>query len=988
MTSVTPHSVKLKVRARAVDMLGRQQIAGIPTAIHELFKNAYDAFAQTAQVDLIRSHSTLILRDDGFGMTREEFESKWLTVGTESKLGTRQITAEWLGERGKTPRLVLGEKGIGRLAIASIGPAVLILTRAVRESGLSDTVVSLIHWTMFEIPALDLDEIQIPILTLPGGVLPTKEQIETMVGQIKGNLDDLSSKVPDPVRTRILGDLRRLQISPEQILNQYEGPSLLGDGHGTHFFVRPYDPILNSIIDDVSDDSASTLEKMLLGFSNTMLPNTPPPPLTIVFRDHTGDGEPNDIVGDKSFFSPEEFKEADHNIDGSFDEYGQFSGMVRIYNKSPLNYSLSWNAKGALTECGPFAINFGYVQGLAHESLLPPDEWTRLAAKLNRVGGLYIYRDGIRILPYGDSDYDFLNIERRRTKAAKDWIFSYRRIYGVVTLSSETNKFLQEKAGREGFRENTAYRQFKAMLENLFMQLAKDFFRESAQYSDDFRIILDELQERDKLLKKSEQLSKNKKQVFRDALDTYFDAIEDGTFVEIAADIKADIAARAEQIFLLEDAEQIGSLTLKLEEASRQRITLLRERMKVRKPQGIGLTKALSSDWNAYRKKTKDLDETLLADLEGAMSSAIGTILSKNESTVQKRKVVQQSIKERSGVWIRKASSEEQQTRDSIQKTFAALNEEIREHGRRLRTGIDNVLADFERTEIASIPASEIGALQQHLIGRLDNVSQPELDFLAQVKDQLDDLLKGLEVGVFPDDVKAALEEVNDSLKNELQDYLEWAQVGMALGIVQHEFDSVVKGVKKDIQRLKPWADGTPDLRDLFKNLRAGFNHLETYLGMFAPLERRLHRQKADLTGNEIVSYLRSIFGDRFSRHQIDLHAEEEFLKGVYTAYPSTLYPALINLVDNACYWLSTVDKGDRRIVLKRTLQGIELSNNGPGIPSRIADRIFEFGFSQRPSGRGMGLYIVRKSLQRDSMNIELLNAGSESHPAFLIHFQ
>jgi hypothetical protein len=42
---------KITVRARAVDMLGRQQIAGIPTAIHELFKNAHDAYAHKVDVD-------------------------------------------------------------------------------------------------------------------------------------------------------------------------------------------------------------------------------------------------------------------------------------------------------------------------------------------------------------------------------------------------------------------------------------------------------------------------------------------------------------------------------------------------------------------------------------------------------------------------------------------------------------------------------------------------------------------------------------------------------------------------------------------------------------------------------------------------------------------------------------------------------------------------------------------------------------------------
>ena len=46
---------RIKVRARAVDMLGRQQIAGIPTAIHELFKNAHDAYADRVRVDYITS---------------------------------------------------------------------------------------------------------------------------------------------------------------------------------------------------------------------------------------------------------------------------------------------------------------------------------------------------------------------------------------------------------------------------------------------------------------------------------------------------------------------------------------------------------------------------------------------------------------------------------------------------------------------------------------------------------------------------------------------------------------------------------------------------------------------------------------------------------------------------------------------------------------------------------------------------------------------
>src|SRR5579863_8977976 len=69
-----------KARARTLEMLGRQQIAGIPTAISELFKNAHDAYADSVEVDFYRSDGLFVLRDDGLGMTREDFESRWVTL--------------------------------------------------------------------------------------------------------------------------------------------------------------------------------------------------------------------------------------------------------------------------------------------------------------------------------------------------------------------------------------------------------------------------------------------------------------------------------------------------------------------------------------------------------------------------------------------------------------------------------------------------------------------------------------------------------------------------------------------------------------------------------------------------------------------------------------------------------------------------------------------------------------------------------------------
>src|SRR5881296_3533342 len=136
---------KFRARARTVDMLGRQQIAGIPTAISELFKNAHDAYAENVDVDYFRDEDLFVLRDNGIGMTEDEFVDRWLAIGTESKLGIPMGLPPPPKPPDMEERPMLGEKGIGRLAIAAVGPQVLILTRAKRARRIHDTVMSFIN---------------------------------------------------------------------------------------------------------------------------------------------------------------------------------------------------------------------------------------------------------------------------------------------------------------------------------------------------------------------------------------------------------------------------------------------------------------------------------------------------------------------------------------------------------------------------------------------------------------------------------------------------------------------------------------------------------------------------------------------------------------------------------------------------------------------------------------------------------------------------
>ena len=188
-------------------MLGRQQIAGVPNAISELFKNAHDAYADYAEVDYFPSDGLFVLRDDGVGMTKAEFEERWLTLGTESKLETEGGMKLPPKDPDKPPRPISGEKGIGRLAIAAIGPQVLVLTRAGHGKKRHDLVAAYIHWGLFELPGINLDEIDIPVRTYTGGTLPSQEDLKEMIEQVRLNVNQLSIKVGPNAIQSVSNDL-------------------------------------------------------------------------------------------------------------------------------------------------------------------------------------------------------------------------------------------------------------------------------------------------------------------------------------------------------------------------------------------------------------------------------------------------------------------------------------------------------------------------------------------------------------------------------------------------------------------------------------------------------------------------------------------------------------------------------------------------------------------------------------------------------------
>ncbi len=984
-----------KARARALDLLGRQQIAGIPTAINELFKNAHDAYADKVEVDYFRKEKLFVLRDDGLGMTKQDFETRWLTLGTESKFSNHKIPAPPV-DPDKPERPVMGEKGIGRLAIASIGRQLLILTRAKREDKSHDLVVAFINWGVFELPGLNLEDIVIPLYEFGNGSLPKLSDVEKMKKEVLDSIKALmkSDDVTEDDGNRIIQEIQSFSVDPESLDKSLPGLLSLADkGCGTHFLIAPVDEALNHDIDGEDETKDATkIEKMLVGFTNTMTPDHPEPQIIASFRDYRNDdGTYFNLLDKEQFFTPEDFELADHHFKGDFDEYGQFSGTVKVYNEQEYEHKIIWNGNDfKATHCGPFSINVSYFQGTLRQSTIDPINHARLTAKADKHGGLYIYRDNVRILPYGDSDYDFINIEKNRTKSASYYFFSYRRMFGVINITKEHNYDLREKAGREGFIENKAYRQIREILKNFFVQLAADFFREGGGPKAEFWVKRRSEQEKaHKAREKRSQQAKARKEKFHHSLNTFFDDLSSNKYEQEVEDFVTRTDKKFGSVAYIEDPDEASQTLLDYEIQARQEFGKLKDKFKINQPRGFNISKEIRQDWEAYITESEKLNANLILPTEDRIEELVNDYTNRLNIEISKRKRLEQAVDYISDQAQKAAGKKEKETREAASN----ISQKVKELTNELMSGLEDKIRDvkdeFKTLKVDDAEDFDLVQERKRMEQEITLEKERGTAILESIIKQLDGIYWGNdEEGniITNDQMNEALEEELYQLQERVHADVELSQLGLAVGVIHHEFNSAINSIRTSIRELKAWADVNEHMEGVYTNIRVNFEHLDSYLTLFTPLNRRLYRKEEEIPATDIKLFLLDLFNARLNRHNIQLKSTKGFSKRSIWGFRSTFYPVFVNVVDNAIYWLKQKADDEQRVIrLHADDSGFYISNNGPEIRPNEKERIFDLGFTKRKNGRGMGLHISREVLEGVDYKIYVDEPAKGSNVTFKI---
>lgn len=422
----------IKPYARLITMLGDQLIKNELIALIELIKNSYDADASWVKVSFIdfnedftfKPTSKIIIEDDGCGMNKEILEKHWLNPATPEKLKRKN-------SRTLKGRILQGEKGIGRFAIFKLGKNIKITTR--RQSKNAN-----------------------------GDFIDAGENVENnLIYDFSKYDDDFLSENGKP-KDLFLDDLEVVffQTIPKKIVdkNMNLGPLTVTR--------KPF----GTIIEISKLKSAWSIDKINkvqseIGKLQPIFGSTNEKDFAIyLYKDNTSLGIQESYIeklkkclNDKAVFKIKDGKYISKNNEITFNLNGlniklNFSDPdingIRLF-KDKFNGQIDYK-----TECGNFSFEF-YIFDFNADSdsqqkyYLDKDE--KQTIKNHRI---YLYRDGIRVLPYGDPEDDWLGIDMARGTIKADEFLSNDQVVGCIYISQKDNPNLVDKTNREGLIEN------------------------------------------------------------------------------------------------------------------------------------------------------------------------------------------------------------------------------------------------------------------------------------------------------------------------------------------------------------------------------------------------------------------------------------------------------------------------------------------------------------------------------------------------------
>ena len=433
-------------------MLGDELIKNERIALVELIKNAYDADSPWVRIHFNRfgrayatdADSEIVVEDAGHGMTRAVIEKQWLQPAAPAK-GRRK------GEERRTPkgRYLQGEKGIGRFAMLKLGRTITVTTR------------------------------------------PEGQNVEYVISHDFAAYDPEFFDLDGATRDRYLDELRVTvqERVPETFVGGEHPP------HGTRIAISELKTTWSEDrVKGVGDDSSYLLP--IFAHATAEQASSRDDFAVAIYKDGKEKRAEDDHISELGrLFNERAVLRVENGVfDVEQQEYrfalGKITKTVSLLDERVSGFAelrkhfgFDEGALERLPECGPFGFAF-YVfdrSAKAHAAhRLDTNE--RKVVKQHKV---YLYRDGVRVYPYGDPNDDWLGVDADRGTLQAGLFLSTDQVVGYVSITHGANRSLRDKTNREGLLEDSnASRDLVILVRALLTYLRRTEYTEYTERRD------------------------------------------------------------------------------------------------------------------------------------------------------------------------------------------------------------------------------------------------------------------------------------------------------------------------------------------------------------------------------------------------------------------------------------------------------------------------------------------------------------------------
>ena len=435
MAIIEENSQAFEPYARLMNIIGDQLITNKIVGVIEIVKNCYDADAENVKVRFfnLENHGKnyltekkqpyIEIEDDGEGMTLKTITDVWLRPATPNKLDKRKNKND-VTDKG---RIIQGEKGIGRFAIHKLGEKIHVFTKAKGN-----------YEVKLEMDFTEYNPEKADLFNQPRADYKLLNNVFN-----KWFVNDPSEEIKNSNGTLIRIYNLREEWRQKDFEDLYKSIQRL---------IPPFDTNASKLgVKEFRSDFSIQLYDNLRLFTSEQ---------ATTFQD---------VIEQAHFVMLGKISE-----DGvlSFDYKAsrpvrKFSRTVNLLNKEEMgkfNYASnsveSWFSKFKRKPiCGDFKFSF-YAFDLSDNNFAKgPIE------KFIKDNFVFVYRDGVRVYPYGEKGEDWLNLDKLRATIKAGRYISSNDLTGFVYISREGNSILKDATNRQGIMDTDgALEDFKNLI--------------------------------------------------------------------------------------------------------------------------------------------------------------------------------------------------------------------------------------------------------------------------------------------------------------------------------------------------------------------------------------------------------------------------------------------------------------------------------------------------------------------------------------------